>query len=132
MFVRHSKAYLKGYLRYKTITSQNATNIGLLYKAKHHPNKRCLLALYYSQTWKNFLVSKNMQYSLHIIRPNSNIQGTFSEKIKYLIFTDLIYWIMLCLYIRFQLKLFPRSSKDHLILIPLIFQNVVTRYLPTT
>ena len=40
---------------------------------------------------------------------------------------------MLCLCIRFQLKLplqcFIHASKDHLILIPLIFHNLVTRYM---
>ena len=29
---------------------------------------------------KNFIVSKIMQYAMYIISPNSNIQGTFSEK----------------------------------------------------
>ena len=89
-----------------------------------------------SQTWKKFMKSRNIQYALYIIRQNSKLWGTFSEKRRYLTFINLIYWIMLCLCTEFKLKLLPRgfihASKDHLVLILLIFQDLITRYLPAT
>ena len=114
----------KEHLKY--IENKCAKNIGLLYKAKHPLNKKCLLVLpsllnaYYSYvlTYTNYAniawgstrftnlkkLHSKQKHEICIVHNKAKFEHTqhlFRKKTKCLMFTKLIYQIILCLCIRF-------------------------------
>ena len=132
----------KEYLKF--IENKCAKITGFLYKAKYHLNKKYSQALCYSYlhtcinythiTWcsRCFTNLKKLhckqKHAVCIVhkKNNLNIQGTFVDWIKKLV----AYQLNMLNNVSFMHKISAIISLL-LILMPLIFQNLIARYLPT-
>ena len=143
----------KEHLKY--IESKCAKNIGLLYKAKHHLNKKCLLALYHSYVnthvnnasialgithFTNLKKLHNKQkHAILIVHNKTKFEHTMLlfRKNKMLNFYQLNILNNVMFMHKISTKIAPLDvpstfPTDYLILIILTFQKLITSYLPTT
>ena len=143
----------KEHLKY--IENKCAKNIGLLYKVKYHLYKKCLLALYvsYVHTYMKYAniawvsihftnlkkLRSKQKHAMRIVHNKAKFEHTrhFFRKNKILnvyqlnILNNVMFVQRISTKTLFH-QCFIHASKDHLILILLTFQNLITRYLPTT